>query len=133
MRTRLHARRSVRATVLAAVAGTAVACGGADTPDTPETPAPESSRLAGEELWLNPEGHGPAAVQQALAEGQTADAEALAPLAEQPADCPDGCCGSGSYELGVPEEEGLTPNGWYMLVVVDEKGVPSPARWVHVG
>ena len=81
MRTRLHARRSVRATVLAAVAGTAVACGGADTP---ETPAPESSRLAGEELWLNPEGHGPAAVQQAVAEGQTADAEALAPLAEQP-------------------------------------------------
>ena len=81
MRTRLHARRSVRATVLAAVAGTAVACGGADTP---ETPAPESSRLAGEELWLNPEGHGPAAVQQALAEGRTADAEALAPLADQP-------------------------------------------------
>ncbi len=40
--------------------------------------------------------------------------------------------GSGSYELGVPEEEGLTPNGWYMLVVVDSEGVPSPARWVHV-
>ena len=55
------------------------------------------------------------------------------PAAEHPADCPDGCCGSGSYELGVPEEEGLTPNGWYMLVVVDDKGVPSPARWVHVG
>jgi endoglucanase len=32
MRTRLHARRSVQATVLAAVAGTAVACGGTDTP-----------------------------------------------------------------------------------------------------
>ena len=55
------------------------------------------------------------------------------PAAEQPEDCPDGCCGSGSHELGVPEEEGLTPNGWYMLVVVDDKGVPSPARWVHVG
>ena len=41
--------------------------------------------------------------------------------------------GTGSYELGVPEEEGLTPDGWYMLVVVDSKGVPSPARWVHVG
>jgi endoglucanase len=91
MRTRLHARRSVRATVLAAVAGTAVACGGADTPDTgspdagsPETPAADASWLAGEELWLNPEGHGPAAVRQALDEGRTADAEALAPLAEQP-------------------------------------------------
>jgi galactose oxidase-like protein len=55
------------------------------------------------------------------------------PAAGHPAECPDGCCGSGSYELGVPEEEGLTPDGWYMLVVVDEKGVPSPARWVHVG
>jgi endoglucanase len=84
MRTRLHARRAVQATVLAAVAGTAVACGGADTPDTPETPAAESSRLAGEELWVNPEGHGPAAVEQAVVEGRTADAEALAPLADQP-------------------------------------------------
>jgi len=49
------------------------------------------------------------------------------------AGCPDGCCGSGTYELGVPEEEGLTPSGWYMLVVLDDEGVPSPARWVHVG
>jgi endoglucanase len=81
MRTRLHARGSVRATVLAAVAGTAVACGGADTG---ETPAAESGRLTGEELWLNPEGNGPAAVRQSRAEGRTADAEALAPLADQP-------------------------------------------------
>ncbi len=82
MRTRLHRRRSVRTAVLAAAAGTAVACSSAGTPDraAPEEP----SRLAGEELWRNPEGHGPAAVQQALAEGRTADAEALAPLAEQP-------------------------------------------------
>ena len=84
MRTRLHARRAVQVTVLAAVAGTAVACGGADTPGAPETPAAESSRLAGEELWVNPEGHGPAAVEQAVVEGRTADAEALAPLADQP-------------------------------------------------
>jgi hypothetical protein len=47
--------------------------------------------------------------------------------------CPDGCCGSGTVELTVPEEEGLTPAGWYMLVVLDDEGVPSPARWVHVG
>ncbi|MGY1640075.1 galactose oxidase-like domain-containing protein [Geodermatophilus sp. SYSU D00703] len=46
--------------------------------------------------------------------------------------CPDGCCGSGTLELGVPAEEGLTPSGWYMLVVLDSEGVPSPARWVHV-
>ncbi|NEM06424.1 kelch motif-containing protein [Geodermatophilus normandii] len=48
------------------------------------------------------------------------------------AHCPDGCCGSGTVELTVPEEEGLTPSGWYMLVVLDSNGVPSPARWVHV-
>lgn len=41
--------------------------------------------------------------------------------------------GDGSYDLGVPVEEGLTPSGWYMLVVLDDEGVPSPARWVHVG
>src|SRR3712207_2086912 len=46
--------------------------------------------------------------------------------------CPDGCCGSGTVELSVPEQEGLTPSGWYMLVVLDDQGVPSPARWVHV-
>ena len=82
MRTRLHRRRSVRSAVLAAAACTAVACSGAETPE-PAAPE-EPSRLAGEELWLNPEGHGPAAVRQALAEGRTEDAEALAPLAEQP-------------------------------------------------
>jgi len=38
----------------------------------------------------------------------------------------------GSYELGLDAAEGLTPSGWYMLVVVDGEGVPSPARWVHV-
>jgi endoglucanase len=82
MRTRLHRRRAVRTAVLAAAVGTVVACGGAPAPE-PER-AGESSRLAGEELWLNPEGHGPVAVQQALAEGRTADAEALEPLAGQP-------------------------------------------------
>ncbi|WP_142457450.1 glycoside hydrolase family 6 protein [Geodermatophilus aquaeductus] len=100
MRTRLHRRRSVRAAVLAAVAGTAVACGngsdgsgggsadggsGDGTATATATAAPqESSRLAGEELWLDPTGHGPAAVSEARAAGRTEEAEALAPLAEQP-------------------------------------------------
>ncbi len=43
------------------------------------------------------------------------------------------CQGGGTVELGVPAEEGLVPSGWYMLVVLDGEGVPSPARWVHVG
>ena len=37
-----------------------------------------------------------------------------------------------TYDLSLPVEEGLTPSGWYMLVVLDADGVPSPARWVHV-
>lgn len=84
MRTRRHARRSVRAAVLAAVAGTAVACGAGDTPDDPGGTAQESSRLAGEQLWVDPEGRAPVAVAQARAEGRAADADAFAPLAEQP-------------------------------------------------
>ena len=40
--------------------------------------------------------------------------------------------GGSGYDLSVPVEEGLTPSGWYMLVVLDGEGVPSPARWVHV-
>jgi endoglucanase len=82
MRTRPDRRRSLRTAVLAAAAGTAVACGSSATPE-PAAPE-EPSRLAGQQLWLDPEGHGPAAVDQALAEGRTADAEALEPLAGQP-------------------------------------------------
>jgi endoglucanase len=77
-------RRWLRGAALAAVAATAAACGG----DTPDPPAQEQvateSRLAGEELWLNPEGHGPVAVEEARADGRTEDAEALTPIAEQP-------------------------------------------------
>jgi hypothetical protein len=40
--------------------------------------------------------------------------------------------GDVTYDLALPVEEGLTPSGWYMLVVLDHDGVPSPARWVHV-
>ncbi|GAA1601927.1 glyoxal oxidase [Actinoplanes couchii] len=32
----------------------------------------------------------------------------------------------------VPEKAGLVPSGWYMLFLVDDKGVPSVARWVRV-
>ena len=39
---------------------------------------------------------------------------------------------TGGYDLGLDAAEGLTPSGWYMLVVLDAAGVPSPARWVHV-
>ena len=81
-------RRSFRTAALALVAGVAVACGGTTAPDDPspsrDAGARGSDRPAGEELWLNPEGHGPAAVQEALADGRTAEAEALAALAGQP-------------------------------------------------
>jgi hypothetical protein len=40
--------------------------------------------------------------------------------------------GNVTYDLSLPVEEGLTPSGWYMLVVLDDDGVPSPGRWVHV-
>ena len=40
--------------------------------------------------------------------------------------------GPGAHDLSVLEQAGLTPSGWYMLVVLDDDGVPSPARWVHV-
>ncbi|MGY1693589.1 glycoside hydrolase family 6 protein [Geodermatophilus sp. SYSU D00814] len=93
-------RRWLRGAVLGTVAASTVACGGGGTPDTatPEesragssepttatpTEDPSDSRLAGQELWLDPEGHGPVAVEQARAEGRTEDAEALTELAEQP-------------------------------------------------
>jgi endoglucanase len=103
-----YRRRWVRGAVLSTVVAATVACGGGGTPDPaaseesptgnadastepstelstePSAEPSTESRLAGQELWLNPEGHGPLAVEQARAEGRTDDAEALAPLAEQP-------------------------------------------------
>ncbi|MEV0898799.1 galactose oxidase early set domain-containing protein [Actinoplanes sp. NPDC049802] len=38
----------------------------------------------------------------------------------------------GGLSLSVPEKRGLLPPGWYMLFLIDDEGVPSPARWVRV-
>src|SRR5205823_3053453 len=32
----------------------------------------------------------------------------------------------------VPTEPNLAPPGWYMLFVVNQRGVPSVAKWVHL-
>jgi hypothetical protein len=34
--------------------------------------------------------------------------------------------------LSVPKAKGLVPSGWYMLFLVDDRGVPSTGRWVRV-
>jgi hypothetical protein len=38
----------------------------------------------------------------------------------------------GGLDLSIPERKGLVPSGWYMLFLVDDRGVPSVARWVQV-
>lgn len=38
----------------------------------------------------------------------------------------------GGVALSIPERKGLVPSGWYMLFLVDDRGVPSVARWVQV-
>jgi hypothetical protein len=39
---------------------------------------------------------------------------------------------AGAVDVTVPQKAGLVPSGWYMLFLVDDKGVPSVARWVRV-
>lgn len=39
----------------------------------------------------------------------------------------------GSYSLNLTSNPNLAPPGWYMLFVRDDQGIPSTARWVHVG
>jgi len=34
--------------------------------------------------------------------------------------------------LSIPRAKGLVPSGWYMLFLVNDRGVPSEARWVQV-
>jgi hypothetical protein len=39
---------------------------------------------------------------------------------------------AGGVAVSVPEAKGLVPSGWYLLFLVDERGVPSTGRWVRV-
>jgi hypothetical protein len=39
---------------------------------------------------------------------------------------------AGGVAVTVPKAEGLVPSGWYLLFLVDDKGVPSTGRWVQV-
>jgi hypothetical protein len=45
----------------------------------------------------------------------------------------DVVAGPGSVTVTVPAAPTLAPPGPYMLFLVNRAGVPSPARWVHVG
>ena len=38
----------------------------------------------------------------------------------------------GAVALTVPRGDGLVPSGWYMVMVDNNAGVPSVARWVHI-
>jgi len=38
----------------------------------------------------------------------------------------------GRLELRVPRQAGVAPSGWYMLFLVDDRGLPSVARWIRV-
>lgn len=38
----------------------------------------------------------------------------------------------GGVTVSVPAQAGLVPSGWYMLFLIDDKGVPSRARWIRV-
>ncbi|MEV6637579.1 galactose oxidase-like domain-containing protein [Actinoplanes sp. NPDC051470] len=38
----------------------------------------------------------------------------------------------GGVTLTVPSGRGLVPSGWYMVFLVDDRGVPSAGRWVKV-
>ncbi|MFI5935590.1 galactose oxidase-like domain-containing protein [Actinoplanes sp. NPDC051494] len=40
--------------------------------------------------------------------------------------------GGETLGLTVPKTRGLVPSGWYMLFLMDDKGIPSVARWVQV-
>ncbi len=40
---------------------------------------------------------------------------------------------NGQLNVGLPSNPNLTPPGYYMVFLVDSNGVPSVAKWVHVG
>jgi hypothetical protein len=38
----------------------------------------------------------------------------------------------GVVKATVPQNPNLAPPGWYMLFLVDNNGIPSVARWIHL-
>jgi galactose oxidase-like protein len=38
----------------------------------------------------------------------------------------------GGVTVSVPKDRGLLPRGWYMLHLIDDRGVPSEGRWVRL-
>ena len=38
----------------------------------------------------------------------------------------------GIVTVNVPGNSNIAPPGWYMLFLVNNKGVPSVARWIHL-
>ena len=40
---------------------------------------------------------------------------------------------AGSIEVAVPSEPNIAPQGYYMLFIVDDVGVPSVAHWILLG
>ena len=64
------------------------------------------------------------------------DTEQRAVALDVTGSCPEPAAGEDaptcSVELSLDEREGIAPSGRYMLMVVDERGVPSPARWISV-
>jgi hypothetical protein len=47
-------------------------------------------------------------------------------------DVPSTVTGPDTLRLQMPASANLAPPGWYLLFVVDQAGVPSPAAWVHL-
>ncbi|OJF13566.1 radical copper oxidase GlxA [Couchioplanes caeruleus] len=39
---------------------------------------------------------------------------------------------AGGLALSVPKAKGLVPSGWYMLFLIDDRGLPSVGRWMLV-
>jgi hypothetical protein len=41
--------------------------------------------------------------------------------------------GNGHLKVTIPTNQNILPSDWYMMFVVNDAGVPSVAKWVHVG
>src|SRR5262249_56088390 len=55
-----------------------------------------------------------------------------ADLEQRLVDLPVSVTGPQALQLQLPASADLAPPGWYLLFVVDQAGVPSPAAWVHL-
>ncbi len=109
---------------------------GTERPEVTEAPESVQRGTTFEASATSRHGIAAARLMRPSAVTHQTDTEQRAVALDVTGDCPqagpEGDTPTCTVQLSLDEREGIAPSGRYMLVLVDQRGVPSPARWITV-